>query len=270
VEIPATELRETFFWQPPDQAGLVPLLVTSHASLVAEPSSSREMPQECALPATVTGRLEEPKDVDVFRFTAAKGKKLAIRAESDSLGYEIDPVLRVTDDAGKVLSEAESPRRGGEPVLNFTPPADGSYRVEIADLHRRGGLRFVYRLSLLSPEPSFALTLTAGTFQIPAGKTLEVPVTIDRRDGFAREIEITAADLPAGITLQSAKSLPQGDSAKTVKLVLTAAADAKSGSFRILGTAAGEKPLTNPARYSTKIGPTTFQHHDVWLSVGGK
>lgn len=268
VDVPETDLRETFFWQPPQQAGLLPLLVTNHASIVAEPTSSREVPQECPLSVTVTGRLDEPKDSDVFRFTAAKGKNLAIRAESDSLGYEIDPVLRVTDDAGKMLSEAESPRRGGEPVLSFTPPADGPYRVEIADLHRRGGLRFVYRLTIAPQSPTFALTLAAGTFQIVPGKTLEIPVTIDRRDGFAGEIEITATDLPAGITPQPVKSLPQGDSAKAVKLVLTAAADAKPGSFHVMGTAAGEKPLTSPARYSTKIGPATFQHHDVWLSVG--
>lgn len=268
MEIPASDLRETFFWQPPDHAGLLPLAVTSHPSLVAELSASREIPQECPLCCTVTGRLEEAKDIDVFRFTAAMGKKVNIRAESDSIGYEIDPVLRVTDDAGKVLSEAESPRRGGEPALAFTPPADGPYRLEISDLHRRGGLRFVYRLNILPAAGDFALTLGGGTFTIVPGKTLEIPLTIDRREGFAGEIEITAEGLPAGITAPAVKSAPSGDSAKTVKLILTAAADAKPGMFQILAKSFGENPLVRRATYSSKLGPSAFSHGDVWLSVG--
>src|SRR4029079_15792193 len=107
---------------------------------------------------------------------------IAIKAESDGIGYEVDPVLRVMDDAGKVLAEAESPRRGGDTVLNFTPPADGPNRLEVTDLHRRGGLRFAYRVTLAPVVPDYTVTLAAGTFSIVPGKTLEIPLTIDRKN----------------------------------------------------------------------------------------
>ena len=268
LEVPATDLRELLFFQAQDAAGLVPLLATNLPSLVAETTASRETPQECPLPCVLSGRLDEPKDSDIFRFTAAKGKTLSIKAESDSIGYEVDPVLRVTDEAGKVLAEAESPRRGGEPVLSFTPPTDGPYRLEISDLHRRGGLRYAYRLTLAPVTPDFAVTLAAGTFSIVPGKTLEIPLTIDRKSGFAAEIEFTAENLPAGITAAPLKSLPAGDTAKTAKLVLTAAAEAKPGMFQLLAKSGGDVPFTRRATYSAKHGPSTFNHGDVWLSIG--
>ncbi len=268
LEVPATDLRELLFFQSPDATGLVPLLVTSHPSLIAETTASRETPQECPLPCVLSGRLDEPKDSDVFRFTAVKGKALSIKAESDSIGYEVDPYLRVTDDAGKQLAEAESPRRGGEPVLKFTPPADGPYRLEIADLHRRGGLRYAYRITLTPVTPDFTVSLAAGTFSIVPGKTLEIPLTIDRKDGFAGEIDITAENLPAGITAAPLKSLPTGDTAKTAKLILTAAAEVKPGTFQLLAKSAGDAPLTRRVTYPAKLGPGTFNHSDVWLSIG--
>ena len=268
LEMPAGDFRDSFFFQATDGAGLVPLVVTNHPSLVADSSASRETPQEISVPCTVSGRLDEPKDSDVFRFTAIKGKAISIKAESDSIGYEVDPVLKVTDDAGKVLAEAESPRRGEEPVLSFAPPADGSYRLEISDLHRRGGLRFVYRVTLAPVTPDFSLTLAAGTFSIVPGKTVEIPLTIDRKNAFAGEIEISAENLPAGVTTAPLKSLPSGDSAKMVKLVLTAAADAKPGIFQVLAKSAGETPLVRRATFSTKLGPTSFSHGDIWLSLG--
>ena len=173
------------------------------------------------------------------------------------------------DDAGKVLAEAESPRRGGEPVLNFTPPADGPYRLEIADLHRRGGLRFAYRLTLAPVTPDFSVTLAAGTFSIVPGKTLEIPLTIDRKNGFAGEIEITPENLPAGITAAPLKSLPTGDTAKTVKLILTAGADAKPGMIQLIAKSGGDVPL---ARRVTFAGQTrtklAYNHGEVWLSIG--
>lgn len=268
IEVPATDVRENLFFQPQDAAGLIPLAIVNHPSLVAEITASRETPQECPIPCTISGQLGEPKDRDVFRFTAVKGTALSIKAESDSIGFEIDPVLRVTDDAGKTLAEAESTQRGTEPVLNFTPPADGAYRVEIVDLHQRGGLRFVYRLTLAPITPDFAVSLVAGTFTVAAGKTLEIPLTIDRKSGFAGEIEIGAENLPAGITAAPVKSLPTGDTAKAVKLILTAAADAKPGMFQILAKSAGDAARTRQATFPTKIGSGTYNHGEVWVGVG--
>ncbi|MFN0017084.1 MAG: PPC domain-containing protein [Pirellulaceae bacterium] len=268
LDVPAADTRDSFFFQPQDAAGLVPLAVVNHPSLVAEISSSREAPQECPVPCTISGRLDEPKDSDVFRFTAVKGKALTIKAESDSIGYEVDPVLKVTDDAGKVLAEAESAQRGVEPVLNFTPAADGAYRLEIADLHRRGGLRFAYRLTLAAITPDFSVSLAAGTFTIVPGKTLEIPLTIDRKNGFVGEIDLSAENLPAGITAAALKSLPTGDSAKAAKLILTAAADVKPGMFQIGAKSVADPALTRRATFPTKLGQSTYSHFEVWLGIG--
>src|SRR6185369_490769 len=118
-------------------------------------------------------------------------------------------------------------------------------------------------LTLAPVTPDFTVTLAAGTFSIAAGKTLEIALTIDRKNGFAAEIEFTAENLPAGITAAPLKSLPTGDTAKTAKLVLTAAADAKPGMLQLLAKSAGDAPLVHRVTYSAKQGPSTFNHGDV-------
>ncbi len=266
---PAADLwRNNFLWQPPDGAGLAPLRQVDHPSLVVAQSASREMPQPVAVPATLSGELEVPRDVDGLAIEAKKGQKLAIRVASESLGYEADTVVSVVDAAGKTLAENDDGRRNErDGVLNFSPPADGTYHVLIRDLHGRGGLRLVYECTIAEQRPDYSLSLGAGTYRIAPEMTLELPITVNRRDGFQDEIELTAVGLPAGITAEIVKSPGSGDAAKSVKLMLRAAADAHSGPLRILGKSAGALRLERPVTFESTQGTAKFLHRDLWLSV---
>ena len=81
-----------------------------------------------------------------------------------------------------------------------------------------------------------------------AGKTLEVPVTVARKDGFKRAIEIHAEGLPKGVQCEPVTSSGEGATAKTMKLKLTASEKTDSGPFRIVGTAEGDGPPPQTAR----------------------
>jgi hypothetical protein len=261
--------RERWLWQPPGAVGLVPLRVVEHAVAVVGPGTSRQSPQPVALPATLTGQLAKPRQADVVSFSAAKGSRLEVRVESQSLGYDLDPVVTLADASGKTLAENDDGSRNErDSLIVFSPPADGTYQLAIADLHGRGGMRMVYRCTIAPVRPDFSLSIAAGSFRVAAGATVEIPVTVERREGFSDEIEIQAVELPGGITAQPVRSPAQGEASKLVKLVLQAGADPPAGPFRVVGTSLGNTPIHRTATFEAVLGSAKSRHRDVWIAVG--
>jgi hypothetical protein len=216
-------------------------------------------------PVTLTGQLQSPGDEDAFSVTATKGKSLEIRVESTRLGYDTDPVVSVIDAAGKTVVENDDGRRSErDPSLTFSPPADGTYQILVRDLHGRGGMRMVYVCTIAEQQPSYSLTVAAGSFRVAPGMTVDVPVTINRQGGFKEDLEVSAAGLPAGVSGEVVRSPGEGDASKSVKLVLKAATDAQSGPLRIVAkSSAGERFAT----FETTQADAKFLHRDLWLSA---
>src|SRR5205823_2345662 len=120
-----------------------------------------------------------------------------------------DPVLRLTDAAGKLLTQVDDTagREGNRDAeLTFTAPQDGNYQIEVRDLHGNGSWRHVYRLRAAVAEPDYELTLASDRFVLTPAKPLDIPVTVVRRHGFTGAVEITAEGLPAGVTVTPVKS----------------------------------------------------------------
>ena len=216
------------------------------------PVAIAEASQDVMPPAEFAGRLLQPNAEHAFNFTTKKGAKVKAAIESRSLGFPLDSLLQMRDDMGKTLLESDDAGKDRDSELTFAVPADGNYRLAVRDLYGRGGERLAYHLRIAAPEPDFRLTLADDTFATGAERTAEITVTVDRRDGFAGEIEISAAELPAGVVAEPVLSAAKGDTAKTVKLKLKADA-AENGRFvfRIAGVAKGEPALTRTATFTT-------------------
>jgi hypothetical protein len=185
-----------------------------------------------------------------------------------NLGYDLDPHLKLVAADGKVVAEADDVGRNRDPALNVTLQVDGQYTVELRDVHRTGGPRHTYRLTIDTPQPQLAISVASGSFQVEAGKTVEIPVTINRQNSYSAEVRITAVDLPEGVSVVAATSQNKGDTAKSVKLVLEATAEAKPGPIRIVALE-GEDREVAAATYAQTLGGTNFQHSLVWLAVKG-
>jgi hypothetical protein len=220
-----------------------------------------------AVPFSATGRLAKPGETNTFSVAAKKGQSVAIRVESQALGLPVSPVIRVLDGAGKQLARAEPPNINKDSELSFTPPADGTYAVEVRDLHSAGGPRFVYRLRVAPPEPDFELAVAADRFALKPGAPLDVPVTVTRKGGFAKDVEVTAEGLPAGV---SAAVVPPAGKADPNKVTLrfTAEKSGPSGAFRIVGRSKELPGIVRPA----KVPLAEFENPppDLWLAVGGE
>ena len=250
----------------PQVAGAAELVINEYANTVAREDASKSNPQAVEFPAVITGRIASPDETDAFAFNAKKGQKLSVRVESRALGFPLDPVLTVTDAAGTVIKEVDDASRNvTDPVVSFTAPADGEFRALVHDLHGDGGLRYVYRLTIEEEKTDFQLTLAGGEFLVTADKPLEIPVTITRKAGFNGVIKISAEGIPGGVKVEPVESLAKGDTAKTVKLKMTAANQAASQSFRIVGRASDELLPTRTAQFPITDRKTS--HSQVWLTV---
>lgn len=137
--------------------GVTDLPVAYESPADASAASSMAQTPSIALPAVLAGTLQQPGEVDHYRFAARKGVSVQFRAMSRSLGSPAVISLRVADAAGKRLAE-NPPSDSDEPVWSFVPPEDGVYELQVGDLIGRGGPDFSYAV-VARPGPSFALQL---------------------------------------------------------------------------------------------------------------
>lgn len=246
-------------------ANVAQVRVEPHATLIEAEPNGTDAPQTVSLPVTITGRTADRADVDAFSFEAAANQPLELVLESRSLGYPLDGVLEITGPDGKRITRIDDVGSGRDPSHQFTAPAAGTYQVRVSDLNTAGSERHVYRLRVLSATPSYEVTANAESFTIEPEKPAEVTLSIDRRHGFAEEIEFSVTGLPEFVTAAPAKSAADGDTAKSVKLSLTSGGGAFSGPIRIQAKSTGPAGLARTVRAAIPSQTATLA--DLWLTV---
>ncbi|MBI3822722.1 MAG: PPC domain-containing protein [Planctomycetes bacterium] len=227
--------------------------VEPHACLV----KSKDRPQKIEMPVTVTGRLDKPGDADEYQVTAKKGAKLSFRVNARTLGSPLDPVLRLSDGAGKTLLQTKAAAIGADASLDYTAPQDGIYRLEVSDLHRDGGFRYVYRLHAGPIPPDFELKVAGDAFVLMPNKPLEIPVAVTRVGGFNQDVTLSVEGAPKHITVTA--------TAKTITLRLEKGPPF-AGPIRIVGTSKDGARRTAHATV-TEVARTT---DSLWLTVSAK
>lgn len=241
LSVPGDGRHDTLAVFDPHWAGIAEVRRIAGAAVVEREPNDLAEPQPIPTPSAVSARIDPPGDRDVFQVKLEKGEKYVVRAESRAFGLPLDAVLRVVDSAGKLVSENDDVRNSRDPEIAFTPPADGNYRIMVRDLNRRGGPRYAYLLRVFRPEPDFALSLATDRYEVVPGKETKVIVAIARKDGFGDMIEVAAEHLPAGVECSPVRSRQADASARSVTLVLRAAARSESGPLRIVGRSADRK-----------------------------
>jgi hypothetical protein len=252
----------------PGGANRLTLPTSEHPERIEiEPNDAPEQAQPFEWPAIINGRLDKPGDVDVFSFSAAKGDRLAIEVDSAELQFPTDPVLSIIHENGKTLQEVDDNKTSRDPSLRFTVPSDGRFFVSLRDRSRGGAEDFVYRLGISRIRPDLKVRVNTTSFTLHSGKTSDLAVLVERLDGFEGEWEVTALDLPPGVSVK-----PQPVPAKTpatIQLPFTVAESQApvSGLVRIV---AREKDKETPAERIALIAETpqaTSGSQALWLAV---
>ena len=249
----ATAAFADSFWWNGIEGNLVRIGRTERGP-IAEASETADQPT--TLPFEATGAFAERSDDDIFRFDAKKGEAWVIEVFAQRLGSIADPLLFVErvitnadgtvtynrlateDDDKQNPGGVDLPTLSDDPSFRLDVPEDGTYRIRLRDRYgdTRGDPRLNYRLSVRAPKADFSLVVfdafpsadgklpvTTGAVSLRKGGSYDLAVYAYRRDGHTAAIQLTAENLPAGITCRPSVI---GPGQTTAKLVLTAAVDA--------------------------------------------
>ena len=177
-------------------------LLTSDLPVTAEasPADKPDEPTAANVPGCLAGLLESPRDRDVFAFTSTKGTALSFRSITRSAGSGAILMLRLQNAAGNQV--AESPiTESDEPMLRYTVPEDGAYKLFVEELASRGGPDYSYAVEART-GPLFTLSL-----KIDANNRIRHALAAD---GGAFHLDVQcqrfAYDGPITLEIQSARS----------------------------------------------------------------
>jgi hypothetical protein len=221
-------------------------------------------PKALAPPFALTGRLEKANTPFEVAVIGKKGQAIEVQATSRGLGLDVNPVVRVTGPDGKEVMRAEPAKLHTDTTKQFSPPADGEYKVAVSDLYGAAGPRSVFLLRVAPPEKDYELTAPADRVAVPPGKSIDVAVKVARKPGFTKAVEVTAEGLPDGVTLETKAPTGKADP-NTVTVTLSAEKAGIPGAFRLVGRVEGEPALTRVARAPN--GEFDEPTPDLWVTV---
>jgi hypothetical protein len=214
-------------------------VVVSDVPLVTEaagPHDTVKAAQRVTAPVGINGRLLKEGESDVYTFTAKRGQPLSFEVFSRRAGSPLDSTIRILNAQGGVLLEGDDSAEEGRmsadaSIEGWSPPADGTYAIEIRDLLQRGGPEYVYFLEITRAEPRFELTLDTDKTELSPGTNGVIFVSAVRRNGFAGDISLTIDGLPAGVAAYCSH-IPAGQRDGCV--ILSAAANSKRAMTNIV------------------------------------
>ena len=203
-----------------------------------EPNDAPEQAMTLDLmPSLVSGRMDKPGDVDLYRLKAAAAGNLTFEIHARRLGSRLDSFMRILDAAGKELSTNDD-GAGKDSRITLGVEAGKEYLVEVRALDRRSGGDVFYRLSVNPPgTPDFALTVTPDEINVGQSGSTLLTVNITRTNGFNAPVALRVDGLPEGLTASYA-AIPPG--AQNAQFTLTAAPGATPGAMgqiRVVGAA---------------------------------
>ncbi len=91
------------------------------------------------------------------------------------------------------------PGFGKDSRLVFDPPADGVYRIRVADARGEGSKAHAYRLTIRPPRPDYSVSFSAPG-QVSLGSAVSARVNVVRADEFDGPVQVKIVNLPAGLS----------------------------------------------------------------------
>ena len=171
-----------------------------------EPNNDATKANKLPVPGGISARFGEKNDGDFFAITGKKGQKLTVQAKTFELNAPTEVYLRVLDAKGAELAKS-NPQQAGAKV-EFTPSADGEYRIACEHLNYASGPSEVYHLSVVPAAPDFSVTVGLDRFDVPFGGVGVLPIIgVTRTNGFAGPIDVTFV---GGTGLSGTLTIPPG------------------------------------------------------------
>jgi hypothetical protein len=238
-------------------------VVVSDLPLITESEADNNSPQTgqaISTPTGINGRIESQADIDYFTFEAKQGAHYSFEVLARRCGSQLDSHLRILDQSGKQQALNDDLKFGehkfsDSQIENWSPRVDGTYIIEVRDLHLRGGGDFTYFLKVTPTRPDFDLYSDNDLVPLSPGMSNVILVRVARKNGFTGEIQLDIAGLPEGVTPSCGKISP----GKTDGwIVLQAADDAPltASNITVTGTATHQTSAGTSLQLRSKL--TTY------------
>ncbi len=184
-----------------------------------------------------SGRLDRLRPTAQFSLAGETGEVWRFDAQARRFGSPLDLSLSIADAEGKELAANDDLPGTTDAGLDFTIPADGSYRIAVKDVAgtHRSPLA-IYRFTASQSSPDFRLSVVQHV-NVPIGDKVELPVKAVRTGGFAGPIRLSVTGLPPGINVPAEMAIAANQT--EYKIPLQSAIDAPSGAALVMisGTA---------------------------------
>jgi hypothetical protein len=192
------------------------------------------------VPFGISGCISNEDGVDRYDFEAKAGERFTLTVSARPYQSALDSLMRIVNSKGQALIENDDARdryvHADSRIENWAAPASGRYTIEVRDLHGRGGVNFVYFLTIIRSEPHFELEIDSDKTLLAPGLASAIFVRAVRKNGFAGEIQLGVEGLPPGVAANCGRILADG---RDGCILVRAAPDAKQAAvnLRIFGTA---------------------------------
>lgn len=256
---PSTLPGEMELLSQPVWAQPVNLLRTRDKSGVLDPSSSKS---PLALPISISLDSGPSKKSNVLSFQAKKDKTLEIQAKSDSLGWQMSPVLRIRDTKGTLVQKLEPGELHKDTEGTFSAKSDGIYTMEISDLFGHESPRHLCHLTIRDALPDWGLKAGTDSVKLEGEKPTELPLTLTPKNGFKDQVELEASGLPEGMKMVRKEPGKPGD--KTITLVFSAKPISKPGAFQLWGWTKGNPDQKKRILIARENSPN---RPDFWIQI---
>jgi hypothetical protein len=183
-----------------------------------EPNDDIAKAQRVAVPSGVSGRFEKYADKDYFVFAAKKGAKVTLRAHTVEMFSPAMVYMVVRNAKGGELAKTNPDAKPpADQVIEFTPPADGDYYLEVQHLNFKEGPAQVYRVTFDAGRPALEVTAPIDRWDAAIGESVVIPIRVARQN-FAGPIDVKLAS--AHPALKGTARIEAGESAGAVVVPL--------------------------------------------------
>jgi hypothetical protein len=214
-------LGEVYF-NHPQTTGHCSVAVVSHP-VISEPVS--DVNNALTPPLAICGSIQDPQQKDTWLIQLEKDKSYRFETESHTLGFSLDPLVRLLNSEDKEIQKVDESNGNRDPNFVWKANATGIYKLVIEDAEGFSGPLHFYRIYIKPVEPSVKIQGSVDHVEGEIGKPIEVKFTVERLDGFSDVLEAELIvdpnrPLPAECSFSSSVSEKEGDSSKELKWTL--------------------------------------------------
>jgi hypothetical protein len=151
--------------------------------------------------AIMNGRISKPGEIDKYKLAVKPGEHWVFELSAAALGSsQLDGLITLFDEKGKKLASRDDTASADPAFPYVIPEGVKELTVAVEDLLGRGGPTYAYRLEALREPADFTVMINAPFLNIPAGGTMQLPVTVQRR-GYEGPLRLKVLNLPKGFKI---------------------------------------------------------------------